>query len=198
MDTTFLIQYYHVYKKNFNFQIQESLAMSSNGKILDWRNFISPYVCYLCSQCFDDEDTYFSHVLDSHSIDIKSAVAHEEEVATSSTPIEKPPGKATIKRRKPKNLSDITIHHSADAVQCDKCSFMATIPASFDLHEVVHMSRNEIMYKCRECSYGTDRKCSFNSHILSHYNDNPYVCHLCGKGFKDKRPARRHIRISHW
>ena len=49
-------------------------------------------------------------------------------------------------------------------------------------------------FLCNICAYSTDKKSSYDRHLLTHLEGKHFTCSVCGKGYRDKSNWKTHMR----
>ncbi|CAL1532018.1 unnamed protein product, partial [Lymnaea stagnalis] len=81
-------------------------------------------------------------------------------------------------------LSSLLIPKSMDHYVCLICGFMTKSLGSLSQHKLVH---EEKQYLCDFCAFRCGRKYNLQLHMLTHFKDRPFKCHLCS--FASKSPS---------
>uniref|UniRef100_A0A1B0D2D0 C2H2-type domain-containing protein n=1 Tax=Phlebotomus papatasi TaxID=29031 RepID=A0A1B0D2D0_PHLPP len=155
----------------------------------------SRWTCDICGTFTMDKCSFEKHLL-SHS-DVKTA-------------------ECPICQKKFKHESYLKTHMNTHGTErpflCVICGKGFKTKVTHRSHQVIHS--NEFR-KCPYCNKMYKYKETFKRHIWNHHrglpfeikalqkhviihaDELPFVCELCGKGFKDKRKLRTHIRLMH-
>ncbi|XP_021186407.3 gastrula zinc finger protein XlCGF57.1 [Helicoverpa armigera] len=134
------------------------------------------FMCEICESKFSRKDNLMAHIRMQHII----------------------PNAFTCKQclYSTKNFSKLVNHwhkhHSEtpDQYQCHHCSKWTSSRAAMTKHLEIH---GEKKYACDVCGYSTYTIEVMRRHVLTHVEDKPYKCTLCGNSYIQRVQLARHL-----
>lgn len=82
----------------------------------------------------------------------------------------------------------------AKSFKCDECNESFNILSNLNLHKTVH---SEPPFYCGECHKVFGRCSSFLGHIKVHFQNELFICKLCGRTFAYYSLYEHHLRLAH-
>ncbi|XP_078575284.1 histone-lysine N-methyltransferase PRDM9-like [Branchiostoma floridae x Branchiostoma japonicum] len=100
---------------------------------------------------------------------------------------------AETKGEEPKQQNQSVQSGAVAGYRCSRCEKLFSTQDYLDRHVKHHadMSGSK-KFKCRHCSFSSDRRSNIKYHILTHTGEKPHKCLTCGKGFNRKGSLKRH------
>jgi len=74
--------------------------------------------------------------------------------------------------------------------QCGFCNIWVESIKALNTHLRTHSQKK---FRCRNCTYKSNRKVNLEMHVLIHSNDRKFACSVCFKRFKRKVDVKRHM-----
>ena len=139
-----------------------------------------PQLCRICGKSFDAFDQYTYHMQYYHT-DKKISCPYCDE-------------KFRVRSRL---LIHIDVNHTeGHNYKCNQCDYTAKNYASVNRHRrIAHMPKNETHKNvCPICNKSFLVLSRLKVHMKSHSNAKPYVCKLCGRGYKFEYLLKKHQR----
>ena len=92
------------------------------------------------------------------------------------------------------NLCNPKEHSSDEKYQCKFCSKRFGYPAEVRNHEKKH---REPQFKCGYCDKMLKSRTALLAHERDHTGERPFVCAVCGNGYKADAVLRTHMKHVH-
>ncbi|KAG8335163.1 hypothetical protein J6590_075563 [Homalodisca vitripennis] len=83
----------------------------------------------------------------------------------------------------------------SDVMYCTECDFTAISWNSLAMHLWREHKVDVDLFSCKQCDYKTNSYSKLNNHVKIHSNERPFLCDICGKGFKTTKQLRNHKGI---
>lgn len=139
-----------------------------------------PFTCNICFKSFTDRSALSSHQRITHF--------------TEKTHMCSYCGKA-FKLKKQLERHE-RIHTGHEYHRCDICGKLFTQKCNLMKHLVLHSGQKP--FSCSICQQSFAQKDNLNIHVLRHHSQqNPVVCDVCGKVFKNKMTLMGHKKTKH-
>lgn len=160
-----------------------SLCLSqfeSNDKVREhykMHDHLKPFFCSVCDLRFRTR-CHLSQHLPRHS---------------KETPYTCPLCKKGFKWKHGLN-SHLVIHSNDQKFLCDECGFRTIHAKTMRAHKLTHTGD---LFRCSfpGCSHTCSRKENMKIHLVTHNNDWPFVCEICGIKFTLNKSLKRHALI---
>ncbi|XP_077491939.1 histone-lysine N-methyltransferase PRDM7-like [Amblyomma americanum] len=79
---------------------------------------------------------------------------------------------------------------------CDTCGERFSARDQLEKHRRrKHPQRPEGRHRCAHCPYSSDKRGQVTNHERTHTGERPFVCQLCGKGFKQRHHLTDHLLV---